>query len=567
MGWQFTPYTLPILLAGVISVAVMIPVVRNRDQRTALPLLGFLVGTTIWCFTAALQLSRTTLDGKLFWIDVGFVGTAGTTAAFFLLAATVTDRRQWLRTERVGGLCLIELIIGVAIWTNPWHKLALTEIHLDAAGSYVVVDSTFGPVLQFSIVFQYLLLAVSSYWLLLGYWQARKNRNDLQTKQMGLMVVALLLPWAASIPFVGGLIAVNVTPIAFAVSGLCLAVALYRYRLLDLLPIARDTVVESMDNGVFVLDTDDQIVDCNARAREMFCRDGDPIGTKFQGVFADTPSITAAFVDVRETREQVTVQRNGTECHYDVTVSPITDSFANDIGRTIVFNDITAQVEREQQLRAREQELDLMRQVFSRVLRHNIRNDLQIVKTRNEVLAADLTGENQKLAESTVSVVDDLVALSNKARSVEELVEDDQSPREIDLAATLRDLVETARTDYPAVSFATDLEECAVEMVPAIRIVFENLIENAAEHGSATDPTVTVTLDRIDDSVQVTISDNGPGIPDQELAVIDQGEETDLEHGSGLGLWVVNWVIDNSNASIQYETGRDGTDAIVTIPL
>jgi K+-sensing histidine kinase KdpD len=101
---------------------------------------------------------------------------------------------------------------------------------------------------------------------------------------------------------------------------------------------------------------------------------------------------------------------------------------------------------------------------------------------------------------------------------------------------------------------------------PAIHLVFDNLIENAAEHNTAETPTVAVSVSRTESNVTVTISDNGPGIPRHELAVLTNEAETDLEHGSGLGLWIVNWVIDDSTVSVQYDTDTDGTDVTVTLP-
>jgi signal transduction histidine kinase len=229
-----------------------------------------------------------------------------------------------------------------------------------------------------------------------------------------------------------------------------------------------------------------------------------------------------------------------------------------------------AQLGREQELREREGNLDLMRQVFSRVLRHNIRNELQFVQATNERLARELGGKRGEMADRTVSVIDDVIALSEKARDIERLVEQDQTPRSLALRDVLQRILRTVSAEFPAVSFRLDAPpECVVEAPPAIDLVFENLVENAAEHNTAPDPTVTVVVAHDENGVEVRVCDNGPGIPENELSVRDRGEETALEHGTGLGLWVVDWVITNSTASIEFDTttGSDGgTEVTVQLP-
>jgi signal transduction histidine kinase len=225
-----------------------------------------------------------------------------------------------------------------------------------------------------------------------------------------------------------------------------------------------------------------------------------------------------------------------------------------------VLRDITLRKEREQ-------ELDLMRQVQSRVLRHNIRNDLQLVKLTTAMLADKLDGQDSTMAERAYDRADDLVSISTKARAVEKLVEQDQIPTRIDLSETLNAILERSQQDFPDISFHIDAPEtCSVEIIPAIEIAFENIIENAAEHNDSATPTVHITVQAESERATVTIRDNGDGIPSHELTVLDKGEETPLEHGSGIGLWVIQWVLDNSTATMDYTTSEDGTTFSIHIP-
>lgn len=91
------------------------------------------------------------------------------------------------------------------------------------------------------------------------------------------------------------------------------------------------------------------------------------------------------------------------------------------------------------------------------------------------------------------------------------------------------------------------------------------LLDNAVRHGGP-DPTVTVAVETDPDGVAVSVTDDGPGVPETELAVIEAGEETPLEHGSGLGLWLVRWGRDRLGADLSFDVTDDGTTAVLGLP-
>ena len=605
MDWQLTPFTVPLALAALVTLVIVVPVYRNRQKRTAVPLLAYILLASVYGIGVGIRLSVVTLDAKLFWNIVAQVGRAGTPIALFLLAASFTDRRQWFRRRRLGALAAIWAVQILLPVFNPADAV-FESTRLVTRDGLAFLAVEFGPFVPVTVATSYLFLSVGTYWLLSAYWEARASES-VYTRQIGLVILAILIPWGTNALTVFGVTLVDYSPFGYTATSVLIATALFRYRLLDIRPIARGTVVESMDNGVFVLDADGRIVDTNPQARETIAPEAARlVGRPFGEVFASSPAIVEAVEestetveesvrtvdDSAETSDQLSITEDGTRRHYEVTVSPIEDSFGNDIGRTVVFNDITGQVEREQ-------DLDLMRQVLSRVLRHNMRNELQVVQGCTAMLASELDGRNREIATKAHTGASDLVSLSNKARGIETLVEADHTATELDLVALLRDALDNTHEEFPDLSVTAELpDSCEVRVTPAIHLAFENLLENAVEHGSTGNrnspssadaaehsptgsraqpddaaehdtsqtPTVDVTLSRTDGHVDVTISDNGPGIPSHELAVLDNEAETDLEHGSGLGLWIVNWVIDDSRASVQYDTDTGGTDVTVRIP-
>lgn len=205
--------------------------------------------------------------------------------------------------------------------------------------------------------------------------------------------------------------------------------------------------------------------------------------------------------------------------------------------------------------------------VMNRVLRHNVRNDLNVVQGRAELIASRNTGVDARDAETIADVAQNLVAQSDKARTLESLMGADGDRRSIDLATVLqRELAALGQT-YPGVEIDFETpEKIPVEAAPSLDTAVANLLENAAKHNDADDPRVSITVDWNPTETELVIADNGPGVPEHELNVLDEGSETKLRHTSGLGLWTTIWVVEHSDGEIEFED-NDPRGTVVRVRL
>jgi len=220
-----------------------------------------------------------------------------------------------------------------------------------------------------------------------------------------------------------------------------------------------------------------------------------------------------------------------------------------------IYTDITEQKERQRRL-----------QVLNRVLRHNLRNDLTVVMG----LADEL---NDRADDDTLaSLVDRLqrkagqiASLSDRAREIERSVRrDDGDSTPIDIPDAVRSLVDTYERQYDVaidVSLAVDGVRGADGR---FRRVVGELLENSIEHAGE-EPDISVIVEPSPGTISVTIADDGPGIPDHELAVVTGDDPiTQLSHGSGLGLWLVIWVVESYGGTVRFHDG--GTAVTLEIP-
>lgn len=202
------------------------------------------------------------------------------------------------------------------------------------------------------------------------------------------------------------------------------------------------------------------------------------------------------------------------------------------------------------------------------MLRHNLRNSLNVALALLDVVMDE--GDERRELLVVREQLDDLVALSRDAQNLEQLWRNDDETV-VDLARVVRERAAVVRTTHQAVEVRTDLPERApVSAHPRLAYAVAELLDNAARHNDADAPRVTAVVSPTAGAAGATrldVVDNGPGIPPDEVAVLDRAEETSLEHGTGLGLWLVYWTVVQSDGTV---TVRDddprGTVVRVTLP-
>jgi signal transduction histidine kinase len=158
------------------------------------------------------------------------------------------------------------------------------------------------------------------------------------------------------------------------------------------------------------------------------------------------------------------------------------------------------------------------------------------------------------------------LSTSETARTVERTLGSTETDRQLVELSTLFETVEQIDDEQPNAIITVDGPPLTLRTNPLVlRSVLRQLIENAIEHAEE-ESTVRVTATRIDTAFEITVADDGPGIPDHEQQVIQQGEESALEHGSGLGLWLVKWGTARLGDDVSFETGAEGSVITLSFP-
>ena len=228
-------------------------------------------------------------------------------------------------------------------------------------------------------------------------------------------------------------------------------------------------------------------------------------------------------------------------------------------GTLAICRDVTDLEERTRQLH-----------VLDNILRHNIRNDLNVIHGRGEQLRADLDGDLEAAAGTIVDRAEALLTTSEKSRAITAVLSEPRESIPVDLGRTVRAIAEETADDFPDVEVdVTGPTRLRVSTTDSIEAAIEELFANAVIHNDGEDPRVCVELAVDEPWGVLSVRDNGPGVSGFDRDVLESGEAIEtLSHGSGLGLWLVYWTVNHSGGEIRVEDREPrGTDVTIRLPL
>jgi PAS domain S-box-containing protein len=259
----------------------------------------------------------------------------------------------------------------------------------------------------------------------------------------------------------------------------------------------------------------------------------------------------------KRTYEMKIVTKTGRRVPVEISVGVL--EYGGDLATVTAIRNITDRKERTRQLR-----------VLDRVLRHNLHNDMSIIQGYAETIRDETSGDVADDAATIVERSEQLLATVDKEREIVEVIAESPERTDVDVAALCRQVAAGAREAYPDADLTLDLPaEATTTTTRKLERGVAELVENAIVHSDRSTPTVEIGVERGDEAIRIGIADDGPGIPSEEVKVLT-GERAiePLYHGSGLGLWLVNWIVSRSEGTLRFEEqDRRGSRVTIDLPV
>jgi PAS domain S-box-containing protein len=341
MAYQFTPNMIPLGAAALVSATLAWYTWRHRDATGVMPFSLLMLILFQWGLSYILELAAPDLESKRAWATFMFAGVAATPVAWLAFALEYTGRKAWVTRNRLLLLSILPVCTMGIILTNAAHGLFWDSMTLAREGGFFLLKTTNGPWFWVHAAYSYILIMIGLVLVIrtLLRWPAAYRG------QMVWILLATLTPLIANFITIFQLlpILIDLTPFAFTVTGVGMAYALFRHRLLDIAPLAHDVVIAGMKDGMIVLDANRRIVDINPAATGLLAPTaGDKlIGRPIREVLSQWPHLIQHYRAVQEAEDEITLGEGETQRWYELTLSTLRDENQLILGQAITIRDIT----------------------------------------------------------------------------------------------------------------------------------------------------------------------------------------------------------------------------------
>ncbi|MBL8063673.1 MAG: diguanylate cyclase [Anaerolineales bacterium] len=329
-------YSVLLLIAGVICLFVSAIIFQTRRTVPgASALMTLLSALSWWDISYAVFWADVPGPTPYFWLDITYLGVVVVPPALFIFSLQFSNKIDWLKSPVAVLLYIEPLIVLLILFTDPYHGLFFAGKR--AENSAFILHA--GPVFWFNVVFSYALTLFATIVLA----RAFLHSFGMYRRQIGIVFGGMMVTWFSSIMFILGIHpfpGADSTPFTFTITAVAFAYAMLRHHLLDVVPVARDVLVEKMSDGVLVIDDQNRVVDINLAARNLLNISGDVLGFSVEMIFSRLDSQElGTFNSLNSTFD---IQLTGdTPTYLEVKVSPILGRGEKLLGRLVILHDIT----------------------------------------------------------------------------------------------------------------------------------------------------------------------------------------------------------------------------------
>lgn len=346
MPFYYTSYSILSLLSAVVNTGLAVFALRRRHVPAAQALFWLMIGMGGWSLAHAVSTASTSLAVKIICYKFGTTFACIFAPSLLALALETVGLGQWLTRRRLLMVIAVPFITSILTWISEYHSLARYGFYLYTSGPLLLLGYHEGSLFSLLILYIRLICTISVAIFISGFWRTPRS----EWSRFILMIAATISPlvwriFPATSP--GGF---DTTTSTLLVSGMLYSLAIFRHRLLDLVPIARETLFEMMVEPVLVINKEGRLASANLAARELFLLPKDSVGTPVTTILAPYPLLT----DSVNVLDGYVLDKGPLDRSWHVTKSRI-ESGDNLHGWIIAMRDITLLHQAQQDLRYSEE--------------------------------------------------------------------------------------------------------------------------------------------------------------------------------------------------------------------
>jgi PAS domain S-box-containing protein len=424
MSFQYSPYATPLFLAAVMTTALAWYALRQRQRSEALIFGVMMIALSLWSLFYALSISGADLETQHLFNRLKYIGVMAVPPLWLILALQYTQRQSALTRRNLVLIFLPAMLLLPVVLTDHLTHLWWPKIWLGEFGGLPVLEHTHGAPYYAHVAFSYLCI-IWGLWLYVGLYL---HTERIYRSQAGLMIVAAAIPLVASI-----LTQVGLSPLPwgldsffFTLSGVLIAIAIFRYRFLDIMPVAWQAIVEQIPEGVIVIDARGRIVDANPAAQAMLRADKEPIVGQPLAAAVHIPELRQALLEItqrgRDQPDERDVYLDGRDDRRVLSLStaPLSHGVASPIGQIILLRDISERVAAQKELEALYQQAEVERERLALTI-STASDAIALLDANGEILASNPSARLILQTEQSDQFLPALQAVLDQAQAAAEV--------------------------------------------------------------------------------------------------------------------------------------------------
>jgi PAS domain S-box-containing protein len=354
--FQYSPYIFPLLVSTIIASFIAIYVWQRRATASGAMALALLaLACAEWSLGYALEIGGADLPTKIFWGKSQYVGITTIPLLWIIFAYSYATKGIRMTRRTVSLLSIMPAITLILVFTTELHGLIWKDVRIHTVGTFSALEVTRGFWFWIYWMYSNTLLLLGTTFILQSFNQTK----GLFRTQNIILLIAVFTPWFGNVIYVSSLSPIpnlDITPFAFTISAVVLALGIFRLKLVNLAPVARDLVVEKMPDGMIVLDAQGNIVDINpALQKALGVSASQVIGQKATDLFSAWPSLVEKYENLLEAQDEIVFGEGESRRWYELRMSPLVDSRERPLGRVVTVRNITEKKQTEEALRLSEE--------------------------------------------------------------------------------------------------------------------------------------------------------------------------------------------------------------------
>ncbi|MBB2144186.1 PAS domain-containing sensor histidine kinase [Pedobacter sp. LMG 31464] len=584
MNFTYNGYAIFLLICGAVLI-ILANYIFRRGGNAVKWFSYMMISNAIWSIAYGLELASSSLWQIKFFINVEYIGIASLPLNWFIFCLHFCGKECWYKKPLNLILLLIMPILAILlVWTNDYHHLYYENIALATDGPFPMANIDFGLFYRIFTIYFYLLLACGCYLIFIKF----RISDSIYKKQNYSIIIAALLPWLANIAHVLGvkpLGHLDITPFAFILTSFLILIGIYRFKLFDIIPIAREKVLELMRDGFLLLDQQNRVIDYNESVKRYINATNEKklIGLPGEEIFQNQPEFFKRIKDHEQGKVELNININDEKLYLEAEILFLNDNKLNNDFTIIKLQDLTSI--RNETIRTKEQaqELEKLNQLKDRIfsiIAHDLRGPLvnlsEVLKmiANNQITIEEFKSISPTLSNDIIYTTDLLENILHWSRSQLKgfgIKKEFFNLRNLIIneinyhlpGATLKK-IKIIHDVFPGEMVYAD--------VLMVQIVMRNIINNAIKF-CYEDCEIHITAAyQTSGMMLVCIKDNGIGISKNILDKLFKDENvttrgTSNEKGTGLGLMVCKDFMNRNSGNITVETEEGkGAKFCVTIP-